>query len=52
MKDSVSSLFPEKGMGLAIFGSFMQDGKAEEEGGGIDAVWSWANVNRDGGGKG
>jgi len=45
MKDLMSSLFPEKGRRVAIFGSLMQ----EEEG--IGVVWSWASVNGDGGGK-
>ena len=45
MKDSVSSLFPEKGKRVTMFGSLMW----EEEG--IDAAWSWASANGDGGGK-
>jgi len=43
MKDLVSSLFPEKGRRVAIFGSLMR----EEET--IGAAWSWASVNGDGG---
>jgi len=42
MKDSVSSLFPEKGRGVAIFGSLM----CEEEG--MGAAWSWASSSGDG----
>ena len=45
MNDSVSSLFPEKGRGLAIFGSLIWEEK------GIGAVWSWTNANEDGCGK-
>jgi len=41
MNDSVSSLFPEKGRGLAIFSSLTREEK------GIGAVWSWANANGD-----
>jgi len=46
MKDSVSSLFPEKGRGVVIFGSLMR----EEEG--MGAAWSWASSSGDGGGSG
>jgi len=46
MKDLVSSLFPEKGRRVAIFGSLMQ---GEE---GIGATWSWASANGDGSGGG
>jgi len=46
MKDSVLSLFPEKGRGVAIFGSLMR----EEEG--MGAAWSWASSSGDGGGSG
>jgi len=42
IKDSVSSLFPEKERGLAIFGSLIRD----DEDIGVD--WSWANANGDG----
>jgi len=46
MKDSVLSLFPEKGRGVAIFGSLMR----EEEG--MSVIWSWVSSSRDGGGSG
>jgi len=46
MKDSVSSLFPEKRRGVAIFGSLMR----EEEG--MSAAWSCASSSGDGGGSG
>jgi len=45
IKDPASSLFSEKGRGVMIFGSLMQ----EEEG--MGATWSWASANGDGSGR-